>query len=185
MNDETKLTLAEKIEQKYKVFSIGLSSISAVTIAIMMVSTTIDATVRFVLNTPIPGIFELNEVILVVCVFMGITWTQMERGHIRVEVVLMRVSPRTRHILNVFSWTVALIFVGILCYQTYQGFQDSFRIREFRWGSVQMPIWWAKGLVPLGLLLMMAQLVLDIWKEINSLLGIKEIESPESVTREL
>lgn len=176
MDTTEKLTLVEKIENKYRVFSTALSSLSAITIAIMMLSTTIDATARYVLNKPLPGIFELNEVLLVICVYMGITWTQMERGHIRVEVIISRVSRNTRHILNILSWAVALIFVAILCYQTFQGFQDSFRIREFRWGSVQMPIWWAKGLVPLGCLMLMAQLVLDIWKEIMALSGFKKIE---------
>ena len=183
MNDKTKPSLFHKLHKKYKTTCIFLSSISAITIAVMMLSTTIDATSRFVLNRPISGIFELNEVILVVCVFMGIAWTQIERGHIRIEVLLMRVSPRTRHVLNVLSRMVALIFVGILFYQTFQGFQDSFRIREFRWGSVQMPIWWAKGLVPLGCLLLMIQLIFDIWAEVRSFVGNEEIEIPGPVAR--
>jgi TRAP-type C4-dicarboxylate transport system permease small subunit len=185
MNDRPNETLVEKIERKYKAFSIVLSSVSAITIALMMITTSIDATSRYILDDPLPGVFELNEVLLVICVYMGITWTQMERGHIRVEVFLMRVSPRTRHMLNVLSWTVALIFVGILCYQSFQGFQDSFRIREFRWGSVQMPIWWAKGLVPIGCLMLCAQLVLDIWKEIESFMNIKETDVHEDIGYEL
>jgi len=184
MTNTHNLTLVERIENKYRILSTALSSLSAITIALMMLSTTIDATARYVLNNPLPGIFELNEVLLVICVYMGITWTQMERGHIRVEIIVSRVSTKTRHSLNILSWVVALIFVAILCHQTFLGFQDSFRIREFRWGSIQMPIWWAKGLVPLGCLMLMAQLVLDIWKEIMSLLGIKEIEIPEGSATE-
>jgi len=182
MNDAVKLTLVERIESKYRKFSVALSCLSGITIALMMISTTIDASARYIFNHPLPGVFELNEVMLVICVYMGMTWTQMERGHIRVEVFLLRVSPRTRHILNILCWGVTLIFVGILCYQTYLGFLDSFRIREFRWGSVQMPIWWAKGLVPLGFLMLMIQLVLDIWSEMVGLSGIKEIEISEGLS---
>jgi TRAP-type C4-dicarboxylate transport system permease small subunit len=80
----------------------------------------------------------------------------------------------TQHIMNAISWLVTLIFVAILCYQSYQGFLESYSIREFRWGSVQMPIWWAKGLVPVGLLLLMVQLVLDILLEIKSIFANKE-----------
>lgn len=179
MNDTEKLTLVERVENKYRKFSAALSSVSAITIALMMLSTTIDASARYVFNQPLPGVFELNEVMLVICVYMGITWTQMERGHIRVEIIVSRVSPTTRHALNILSWGVALFFVGILCYQTYLGFLDSYRIREFRWGSIQMPIWWAKGLVPLGCFMLMVQLVLDIWSEVVGLFGTREIETPE------
>jgi TRAP-type C4-dicarboxylate transport system permease small subunit len=140
----------------------------------MILSISIDATARYLFNSPVAGVFELNEVMLVVCVFMGLTWTQMDRGNIRVEIFLLKLSPRWRHILDAFSWIVTLCFVSILFYMSYKGFLDSYRIREFRWGSVQMPIWWAKGLVPFGLLLLMLQLLLDIFFELKAFFDIKK-----------
>ncbi|MCK9230971.1 MAG: TRAP transporter small permease [Syntrophales bacterium] len=174
MKNKERAFVIERVAAAYKTFAITLSWISVITIFIMIFSTTIDATARFLFNNPIPGMFELNEVILVICVFMGATWTQIERGHIRVEVFLMKSSARKQYILNTISWFVALIFAAILCYQTYMGFLDSYSVREFRWGSIQMPIWWAKGLVPLGLLLLMIQLIFDIIMEVRALLGWKD-----------
>lgn len=173
--------MLEKIQAKYETFTTALSFISVICLVIMIASTTLDATARFAFNRPLPGMFELNEVILVVCVFMGVAWTQIKRGHIRVEVFLVRLSTRTQHILNTLSWLIMFIFVAILCYQSYQGFLESYSMKEFRWGSVQMPIWWAKGLVPLGLLLMLVQLVLDMLLEIKAILtGAKDIKKSAS-----
>jgi TRAP-type C4-dicarboxylate transport system permease small subunit len=183
MKNKKALSVLEKFQEKYETFTTVLSLISVICLVIMILSTTLDATARFVFNNPVPGMFELNEVILVVCVFMGVAWTQLKRGHIRVEVIVVRFSPRVRHILNAISWLVTLIFVAILCYQSYQGFLESYSIREFRWGSVQMPIWWAKGLIPLGLLLLLVQLVLDILLEIKSFLASKD-DVQKSAVRE-
>ncbi len=168
MNDHAEQSSIQRFAFKFRKFAMTLGAISAISVLIMIFSTSIDTIMRFFFNSPIPGMFELNEVLLVICVYMGITWTQMDRGHIRVEVFVWKLPKQARHYINIVAWSVTLIFVTILCIQTYFGFLDSFRIREFRWGSVQMPIWWAKGLIPIGCLLMMIQLVIDIIIEFQS-----------------
>ena len=176
INLESAFTMNYHVEQspiqnfalKFRKFAMVLGAISAVSILIMIFSTSLDTIMRFVFNSPVPGMFELNEVLLVICVYMGITWTQMDRGHIRVEVFVWRLPQKARHYLNIVAWSITLLFIGILCVQTFYGFLDSFRIREFRWGSVQMPIWWAKGLIPVGCFLMMIQLTIDIIMEFQS-----------------
>jgi len=145
--------------------------ISGTTIALMMLSTTFDTTSRFFFNHPIPGVFELNEVLLVVCVYMGLAWTQIEKGHIRVEVLLVHVSSKTAHVLNLIAYLTTLLFVTIIFWQSTKGAIDSIRIWEFRWGSIQMPIWWAKSLVPLGCLMFIIQLIIDIALESKQIRG--------------
>jgi TRAP-type C4-dicarboxylate transport system permease small subunit len=161
--------LVEKIADKYGLVCTLTAVAAAFTIALMMLSTTLDATARYVLNSPSPGVFELNEVLLVICVYMGLAWTQIERGHIRVTALLMRVSEKTEAKFNILAWIVTFIFLFVMGYQSAIGAWESFQIREFRWGSVQMPIWWAKALVPLGCWMMCVQLILDIWKDIEYL----------------
>ncbi len=163
--------LVEILSEKYRKFCIWMASISGAAIAVMMLSTTLDSTSRYLLNRPIKGVFELNEIVLVICVFMGVAWTQIERGHIRVTALLEILSARGTCILNLIAWTVSFIFVFILGYQTAVGAWESYLIREFRWGSVQMPIWWVKCLIPIGCWMLNIQLLLDMWKEIEHLSG--------------
>lgn len=171
MDRPRKRILVERLSDRYTVFCTFTAVLAAVTIALMILSTTMDATARYLINSPIPGIFELNEVLLVICVYMGMAWTQIERGHIRVTAFLMRVSDETEVKFNIFAWVVTFIFLFILAYQSAIGAWESFQIREFRWGSVQMPIWWAKALVPIGCWMMNIQLIFDIWKDIEFLRG--------------
>jgi len=177
MVDDKVLVL--RIRDYYKIFVTGLAVISCLTIAIMMFSTTVDTILRYLFNSPIPGIFELNEVILVVCVFMGLAWCQVERGHIRVTMGLVRLSPRKAVFLDTIVWIVALAFVLVLAHQTWIDAAYAYSIKMFRWGKVQMPIWWARALVPIGLWLLAIQLVLDIWIDICRLIGVLPAEIPE------
>jgi TRAP-type C4-dicarboxylate transport system permease small subunit len=171
MDRPRKRLLVERLADRYKVFCTYAAVVAAFTIALMILSTTMDATSRYLLNSPIPGVFELNEVLLVVCVYLGLAWTQIERGHIRVTAFLMRLSDETETKFIIFAWVVTFIFIFILAYQSAIGAWESFQIREFRWGSVQMPIWWAKALVPIGCWMMNVQLIFDIWKDIEFLRG--------------
>jgi len=171
--------LVIRVNEHYRRFATGLAVVSCVTIAIMMFSTTIDTMLRYIFNKPIPGVFELNEVILVVCVFMGLAWCQIERGHIRVTMVLVRLSSRNAVIMDTIIWIVALAFVMVLALETWHDAVYAYSIKMFRWGTVQMPIWWARALVPVGLWLLCIQLVLDIWTDICRLTGRLPIEIPE------
>jgi len=170
MKNRRGVLIIEKFQKKYRVLALSLSAISGICLALMILTITLDATARYLFNSPIAGVFETNEVMLVIIVFMGLTWTQMDRENIRVEILLVRMSKKHRQIANTFAWLITLCFVSILFFMTYQGFLDSYSIKEFRWGSVQMPIWWAKGIVPLGLMLLMIQLLMDIIFEIKAFL---------------
>ncbi|MBN1828714.1 MAG: TRAP transporter small permease [Deltaproteobacteria bacterium] len=153
--------------------------ISAAAMALMIVSTTLDTTIRYTLNFPIPGVFELSEVLMVIIVFLGITWTQAERGHTRITMIIAKLPIRRAVQLDMFCWAICLVFLAILGLQTGKEALKSYQLAEFRWGSVQMPIWWAKALVPLGCWLTCIQLVIDIWVDLGRLRGKFPLDLPD------
>lgn len=163
----------------FKKVCVAFSGLSVASMAIMILSTTLDTTLRYGINRPIPGVFELNEVLLVVLVFLGITWTQIERGHTRVVLVLRRIPIRWAIILDIVCWALCFLFLGIMGLQSAKEALRAYHIHEFRWGSVQMPIWWAKGLIPIGCWLTCIQLLIDIWVDIGRLRGLFTLELPD------
>jgi len=168
----------EKFARFYKKFNTVSIFFAAASIALMMVSTTLDTSIRYAFNYPVPGVFELNEVLLVIVVFLGISWTQEERGHTRVVLGMRRLSMRNAVKLDTLCWIICFIFLLIMCWQTGKEALRAFDIREFRWGSVQMPIWWAKGLVSVGCGLTCIQLIIDIWTNIGRLKGKFPLDVP-------
>ncbi len=163
----------------YRKVLVTFAFVAAASLAIMIISTTLDTTLRYSLNFLIPGVFELNEVLMVVLVFLGIAWTQMERGHTRVVLVLRKMPIRWAIKLDIICWIICIFFLGILGLQSGKEALRSFQMNEFRWGAVQMPIWWAKALVPLGCWLTCIQLLMDIWLDIGRLKGIFPLDLPD------
>jgi TRAP-type C4-dicarboxylate transport system permease small subunit len=163
----------------FRKICVCFSAVAAGSMAIMILSTTADTTLRYSINRPIAGIFELNEVLLVVLVFLGIAWTQMERGHTRVVLVMRKMPIRWAIRMDILCWIICFFFLGILGLQSGKEALRSFHINEFRWGSVQMPIWWAKAIVPVGCWLTCIQLLIDIWADICRLKGILPLDLPD------
>lgn len=163
--------LVTKVTQRYRIFCSVMGVLAAATIVVMILSTTTDTISRYLFNHPLSGVFELNEALLVICVYMGLAWTQCKRGHIRVTVLLQRMNNQSLVAMNLVAWSVCLIFVFLVSWQSTVGAVESIMRWEFRWGSVQMPIWWIKSLIPLGCYMLGLQLIIDIWSEIERLRG--------------
>jgi TRAP-type C4-dicarboxylate transport system permease small subunit len=153
--------------------------VAAAAIAMMIISTTVDVSSRYIFNNPIAGVFELNEVLLVIAVFLTVCWTQESRGHTRVVLIMRRFSMRNAIKLDTLCWVLCFIFLAVIGWQSAKEALRSYEINEFRWGSVQMQIWWAKALVPMGCWLGCLQLVVDIWVNFRRLSGALPLDLPE------
>ena len=57
----------------------------------------------------------------------------------------------------------AAVFLLIITVPTIEGAYSSFLDKEFRWGIMQMPIWWVKIIVACGLFLAFLQMVLHFF----------------------
>jgi TRAP-type C4-dicarboxylate transport system permease small subunit len=169
----------EKLANLQKRINLLLAVVAGTALALMILSTTMDTLSRYVFNYPVPGVFELNEVLLVIAVFLSVSWTQQERGHTRVILGMRRFSIRHAIQLDIVCWILCFIFLSLMGWQSAREAIRSFEIDEFRWGSVQMPIWWAKALVPIGCWLTCVQFAIDIWVNLGRLKGKFPLDLPD------
>ena len=66
---------------------------------------------------PIPGTFELMGYFGAVATAAALAFTQINRGHIAVNVLINRFSPKTRRRLNAFNNTACVIFFAMIAWQ--------------------------------------------------------------------
>ena len=147
--------------------------IASITIFIMMISTVTDSFSRRFLGYAFAGVIELNEILLVVSIFLAVAWTQKVDEHISVELVYLKLSRKTQLILTVITSLFASIIIGFLTYETFLGAWDAFVTKDFRDGAVKYLLWPGKMFVPIGGVLLLAELVREIIQGLVSLLPIK------------
>lgn len=128
-----------------------LGWVAMVFMAILMFGVTADVAARAIYGQSVPGLFEMSELSMVMVVFLGLGWTLRDDAHIRVTMLTDRLAPRPRRLAGALAWLCAALVFLLLAWPSTQEAAYSFSIREFRWGVVQIPIWWTKIALAAGL----------------------------------
>ncbi len=102
-----------------RLLCISVGVVGAVAVVFMMVLVTSDVVGRGALRRPVLGAYELVEyaMILGVCAAFGVAQTR--RSHIRVDVLVAHLPPRTRALVDVLNGVLVLAFIGAIGWMGY------------------------------------------------------------------
>lgn len=133
----------------------------------LMLLTVGDVMGRSFFNKPIPGTFELSEYMLAVVVLLGAAYTQQVKGHVGVDFLTSRYSPRTQAVLQAVTTLAALLIIAIMVWQGYlEGIHEKAVSDQLR-----VPQWPFKLLVAVGGLLLWLELLLDFIASVMKIAG--------------
>lgn len=119
-----------------------------------------------VLHVAVPGPKELTESTMVVIVFGALTYAQVRRAHIRVELLYLRMGPRVQAALDVFAGLCGMLFFGLLLWQAIGEARFSMKIGEATVGLIRFPLWPARIVLAAGTALLVLRLALDVIQDI-------------------
>jgi TRAP-type C4-dicarboxylate transport system permease small subunit len=138
----------------YLVCAIGMA-----TIIPLMLLTFADVLLRGVFNKPIPGTFELSQYILAVFILLGAAYTQQVKGHVGVNFITSRLSPRSRAICEILTTLLSLFIIAVVVWQgwvegiTEKAVSDQLRIPQYPF----------RVLVAVGGFLLWLELLIDLF----------------------
>lgn len=130
---------------------------------------------------PVPGAKEITESTMVLIVFGALTYAQIRRGHIRVELLYTQVGGRMRAAMDAVADLAALAFFGILLWQSIHEAMFSWQIGESADGLIRFPLYPARWILVAGVALVSAQLVLDLVRDLPRVRSGQAIEIPTAV----
>ena len=96
------------------VVSTLMSYIGVVALFVMMVITVADVIGRYVFNTPILGVFELTEFLVLILIFSFIAYAQAGNGHVSVEIMVNLFPRRFRIFIEMFNHSICLVLMGLI-----------------------------------------------------------------------
>jgi len=144
-----------------KIENIGIY-ISAFFLLVMMVLTTLDTFLRDGFNTPLPGVYELHSMMLVGVLYLGISYVQSQRGHIRMDLLSSRLSTSNQLVLQLLNDTIFLSIAILITWRMGIQSWNALLSGDYLYGIVRFPLWPAKLAIVLGTALVSVRLIHDI-----------------------
>jgi TRAP-type C4-dicarboxylate transport system permease small subunit len=94
-----------------------LSWVCVVAIGLMMFLTTGDVVGRYFFNRPLMFATDVTELLTVLAVFMGVAEMQLIKGHVRVELLISRLSIHNQAILDTLTSFFATGIFALMAWQ--------------------------------------------------------------------
>jgi TRAP-type C4-dicarboxylate transport system permease small subunit len=110
---------------------------SAAILFLMAVYTTADVIGRYAFMHPLSGTIEIQELMMVLVVFLAIGYCTLEGRQSYASVVVSHLSMRTRAILGSVTWFLTMALFGLIFWQT----------SIWGWGQATSPSGRATGLL--------------------------------------
>ena len=151
MTEHTRAASTPWIMKLIHGLSKGLAFIAVVVIVFMMVATVADVTKRFIAGTPIPGVTEMGEVLMVMSVFAGVAYAEYRGAHVRVTLLLDKLPPRVAAIINSLGMLLVLTLIAWMVWVTAGRALESLEVNEVRFGLVKIPVWPGRIAIAAGL----------------------------------
>ncbi|MFJ7735545.1 TRAP transporter small permease [Lysinibacillus sp. NPDC097287] len=139
-----------------------ITNISAVTIFIMMVWIVVDVLLRSIFNAPIAGTIEVTgEYLLVIIVYLSISYTYKEGGHVSVELFQNKfslgVKKGVKLVTNIFA-IAAFFLLGVANFKkSVEYFEADIRTTSL----LNYPLAPALMIITLGVFLLVINLTLE------------------------
>ncbi len=86
-----------------------LNFIAAITIFAMMLLTFTDVSLRYAIRSPITATYDITGLLGLIAISLAMGYTYLEKGHISVDFLILRVNKSFQYILRVFSCFVSLV----------------------------------------------------------------------------
>ncbi len=149
-----------RLERVFALLS-GLAVFSLMILAVVSVSG------RNFINQPLPGYVDWIEQAMPLIAFMGISFTQRDGGHIRMDMVVGALRGRVLYAVEFITTLAIFALMVLLVWGTWAHFDRSFDFGAPMWSrdssmDIALPLWPAKLMAPVAFGVLALRLALQL-----------------------
>lgn len=151
--------------------------LAAAALLLMTLGVTLDVLARFVLGSGTKLAVEYSGYLLVAIVILGIAHTHKENGHIRVDFFIKLLPRRFQIWIKIFGSALFLFYAFFLARLGWKSFLTSYQFNTTSRTGLDVAIWPYQLVIPVGLLLVCALLVVYLIDDIRSITAKSKTEA--------
>lgn len=102
---------------------------------------------RATMSLPVPGDYELVQMLSAMGVAMCLPYCQLKKGHVFVDFFTLWAPPRLKHVLDAFADLLLAVCAFFIAWRVWDGMLE---MREYGETSmvIGLPVWW--GYIPIA-----------------------------------
>lgn len=134
-----------------------LGNMLSILIPVMVAVLVIEVVARYAFQSPTVWAHETSIFLYGYCGMLAGAYTLKHRGHINVDIVYSRLSPRTKAILDVLTGLLFFLMVGLIIHQGWEMGMKSLVMHEHTSSPWGPPLAHFRLVIPVGAFLLMLQ----------------------------
>ena len=123
----------------------------------MMLAVSTEVVMRYFLNRPPIWVIEVTEYALLYITFLGAAWLLKREGHVKMDLVLNRLNPRTQTLVNIVTSVFGAIICLVLTWYGVKVTWDHFQLGSFLSTILRPPSFLIVAIIPVGSFLLFIQ----------------------------
>jgi len=132
-----------------------------------------DIVFRGLFNSPLGWVKEISEYIILSLPFLLASWILETEGHIKMDLLIDKLSPRAQSGVNAIIYTIGAIVVLVLCSFSLRVTLEFYRTQYFTATLLRLPKFIFTAIIFLGFSMLFIQLIrkiigfVDCWKKLG------------------
>ena len=161
-----------------------LALLSGLAVFSLMILAVISVGGRNFFNQPLPGYVDWIQQAMPLIAFMGISYTQRQGGHIRMDMLVGALKGRPLWAAELLTTILILMLMVLMVWGSWAHFARSFDFAAPLWSrdssmDIKLPLWPAKLLAPIAFSVLCLRLCLQVWGYTRAL--VLGLENPVAV----
>lgn len=148
--------------------TISLSAILAGVLVIFLMSAVLyEVVLRYFFRRAALWTYEITEFTMLFITFLATTWLLKNEAHVKIDLVLQRLSPKNQAVLNATTSIIcAITFLIIVIYGT-RTTVESFQLGYYTPTELQTPQYLILFIIPLGSLFLLIQFLRRAYQQVG------------------
>ena len=96
-----------------------LGFLAATVLMLLMIVTFIDVTGRYLFSAPLPGAFEMTEIMMAMLIFAGLPLVSRANQHVTVNLIIGLLSPKIRHFQRLITQIIMTLVFGVMAWRMW------------------------------------------------------------------
>ena len=156
------MKIAIPLEKGIRKIENGLLFIGVCMLLMMMFLGAGDVLGRYLFNHPIKGALEVSQLMMAGVALLCWGYTQAKKGHISIEILLVRYPARMQSIINFFSLILTIVIFGLITWQSTLIAMEALKQHRML-ENLPFPLFPFKFFVPVGAFVLCLESIIQVF----------------------